>query len=128
MKLRLGPSIAATLLALMILAAPAAASYDSISGGYTKISLEKSFLATLKKHGVSLIARAPATLSGTTIVFPVAGGKLDPASAKGSVVHDGALIFQKGHHRLPLKSLILKTNQVHAPLSGKFGGSQLRFG
>jgi hypothetical protein len=113
-------------LAGLLSSAPAFATYDPIAAGTTKITFAPAFLANLRAHGVKLIARAPAKLKGQTVVFPVSGGKLDPVAVKGSVDHEGSLIFQAGTRRLPLKSLQLKTTQRHSPLSAKFGGGQLK--
>jgi hypothetical protein len=118
--------LAAALLALLLSAAPAAATYDPIGSGTTKLALDPGFAAILRSHGVKLVARAPVKISGRTISFPVSGGRLDPVAVRGAVDHEGALVFQAGPRRLPLKSLQLKTTQQHSPLSAKFGGGQLK--
>jgi hypothetical protein len=120
-------SVLAALLVMLVTAGPATASYDPVGGGSTKITLDKGFLAMLKKHRVRLVAKAPAKLKGTTVTFPVSGGRLDPVAVKGSVEHEGTLVFQAGRHHLPLKNLTLKTAQANSPLSANFGGPQLRF-
>lgn len=112
--------------AMLVSAAPAAATYDPISSGTTRITFSKEFIGLLKRHGVKLIARSPVTVKGKTVTFPVAGGKLDPVAVRGTVDHAGSLVFQAGRHSLPLKSLTLKTTQVRSPLSAKFGGGQLK--
>jgi hypothetical protein len=114
--------------ALLLLAPLARADYDPLGSGTTKLSLDKSFLALLKKNGVKISAVAPAKLKGTTVTFPVSSGKFDPVAAKGTVEHEGALLFKAGSRSLPLKSWQLKTTQKHAPLSVKAGGGQLKLG
>jgi hypothetical protein len=120
--------LSGTLIALTSLAfaASASATYDPVGSGTTKLSFSKEFIGLLRQHGVKLSARAPVKLKGSAVTFPVSGGRLDPVAAKGSVDHEGALIFQAGAHRLPLKSLQLKTTQAPSPLSAKFGGGQLK--
>jgi hypothetical protein len=114
--------------ALFALAPLAHADYDPLGSGATKLSLDKSFLALMKQNGVKLSAVAPAKLKGTTVSFPVSGGKFDPVAAKGTVEQEGALLFKAGSRSLPLKSWQLKTTQKHAPLSVKAGGGQLKLG
>jgi hypothetical protein len=119
----------AVLIALGVLAAavaPARAVYEPLSSGSTKILLDKSFLGDLKSQGVSLRALPPARLGGSTVSFPVIGGKLDPTTARGEVDHEGALVFTAGRRSVPLKDLQLKTTRKGSPLAAKVGGSQLK--
>jgi hypothetical protein len=113
-------------LAGLLLAGMARADYDPISSGRTELTLEKSFLALLKHAGVKVSAVAPARLKGGTVTFPADGGKFDPVAEKGTVEHEGALLFQAGQRKIPLKALKLRTTQKHSPFSAKAGGSQLK--
>lgn len=115
-----------SLAALLCLSPLARADYDPLGSGATKLSLDKGFLALLKQNGVKLSAVAPAKLEGATVSFPVSGGKFDPTAAKGTVEHEGALLFKAGNHSIPLRALQLKTTQRHSPLSAKVGGNQLK--
>jgi hypothetical protein len=116
------------LLVLLALVAPAIASatYDPIGGGSTTIRLDPAFLKTLRSHGVTLSATAPAKLKNGSVTFPVSTGELDPVAVKGSVQHEGALVFRHGTRKLPMKGLQLKTTQRSSPLSAKFGGGKLK--
>jgi hypothetical protein len=110
----------------LLLTTQAGAAYEPLASGQTKLHLDKSFLAALKREGVTLTARAPARLKAGTVSFPIAGGKLDPTTENGTVEHEGALVFQAGKSAIPLKELQLKTSQKRSPLSAKVGGSQLK--
>jgi hypothetical protein len=114
--------------ALVSLAAAqaAAARYDPIAGGSTKLTLAKPFVSMLKANGVKLVGKGGATYKSGVATFPVSGGKLEPVAVVGSVEHEGALVFQTGSHSLPLKGLTLKTTLAHSPLTAKFGGGQLK--
>ena len=118
----------ASLLALaLLLCVPAAqAAYEPLGSGQTKLSLDKSFLATLKQNGVKLAAVAPAKLKAGTVSFPVSAGKLDPTTASGTVEHEGVLVFKAAGGSVPVKALQLKTTQKRSPFSAKVGGSQLK--
>lgn len=121
----------ATVLALALLLglgvpALARAAYDPLGSGVTRLSLDRSFLSLMSKNGVTITAVAPAKMTGGTVTFPVSGGKFDPLSAKGTVEHEGALLFQSGRRKIPLKDLQLKTTLRHSPLSVKAGGGQLK--
>src|SRR4051794_17904102 len=117
---------ALALTCLLATAALAQAEPDPLGSGATKLILDRGFLAILKHNGIELSATAPARFKGGSVSFPVSGGKFDPTTARGTVEHEGALLFKSGNRKLPLKALQLKTTQRHAPLSAKVGGSQLK--
>lgn len=119
---------ALTLTCLLASASLARADYDPLASGATKLTLDRGFLGLLRQNGVKLSALAPARLEGGVATFPVSGGKFDPVSAKGTVEHEGALVFRAGNRSLPLKALQLKTTQRHSPFSVKAGGGQLKLG
>jgi hypothetical protein len=118
--------VAAVGLAALLAASPAEATYDPIGSGQTTLRLAPSFLSTLRAAGVELSATAPARLAAGRVSFPVAGGKLDPVSVRGTLEHGGALVFKAGGKSLPMKGLQLKTSQASSPLSAKFGGGKLK--
>ncbi len=109
---------------IMALSASAYAAYDPIGGGTTKLTLDKGFLALLKKQGVTLTAKAPAKRQGNVITLPVSGGKEDPTTGKGEVTHEGQIVFAKGKRKVPLRDIELKAKKT--PLFAKVGGSQLK--
>ncbi|HEV7481807.1 MAG TPA: hypothetical protein VGO13_01770 [Solirubrobacterales bacterium] len=125
---RLARIAALAFLALLAITPTAQATYNplSASGGQTKLTLDKSFLALLKENKVKLTPKQGATLKHGVVSFPVSGGKFDPTTSNGFVEHAGALYFQAGPKKVPLTSLQLKTTQKHAPFSAKFGGGQLK--
>lgn len=112
----------------LALVAPALsrAAYDPLGSGATRLILDRSFLTSMRENGVKLTAVPPARMSHATVTFPVSGGKFDPLSAKGTVDHEGALLFQSGRRQVPLKDLQLKTTVRHSPFSVKAGGGQLK--
>jgi hypothetical protein len=110
----------------LLLAPTAKATYEPLGSGQTKLTLDKSFLAFAKDNGVKLAAVAPAKLKAGTVSFPVVAGKLDPTNSKGTLEHEGALVFKAHGKSVPIKSWQLKTTQKGAPFSAKVGGSQLK--
>lgn len=104
----------------------ARATYNPIAGGATKVKLDRSFLGLLEQNGVKLSAAGGARLTAGTVTFPISAGKLDPVASRGTVEHDGTLVFRAGTRRIALRALLLKTTRPHAPLSVKVGGGQLK--
>jgi len=102
----------------------ARATYDPLGGGTTKLSLDPSFAAFLKKDGIKLSASAGAKRKSGAYLLPVSGGNLDPTLGKGEIETDGTLVFQSQRKRVPLREIRIQTKA--APLIAKVGGSQLK--
>jgi hypothetical protein len=115
---------ALALLASLLLAPSAGATYDPIGGGTTKLILDKGFLALAKKQGVKVKAKAPAKLKAGTITLPVSGGTLDPTIEKGTIEAEGTIVFQAAKRKVPLRRIEVKTKKT--PLYAKVGGGQLK--
>lgn len=123
--IRHGGAVALALaIAAFIPAATAGASYDPLGSGTTKIALDKGFLSLLKKNGVKVSAKKGAKFKGGTLTLPVTGGEMDPLNGKGTIDHEGVLVFSSGKRNVPFKSLSLKAKKT--PLLAKVGGSQLK--
>jgi len=114
------------LVAVLALAgAPAAgATYDPVGSGATRIVLDSGFVSLLRSHGVGLAATTPAKLQGRIFTLPVSGGEMDPTDGKGTIEHEGALIFTSARKRVPFRDLTVKVKKT--PLIAKVGGSQLK--
>jgi hypothetical protein len=116
--------IAVGLVAVLLWAPAARANYDPISSGTTKLTLDKGFLASLKKVGVTVTAKTSAKRQGSNLVLPVIGGKSDPTIKKAELEQEGTIVFQAGKRKVPLRKIELKTKKT--PLFAKVGGSQLK--
>jgi hypothetical protein len=112
------------LLATFALAGPAQATYDPLGSGATKLSLDKSFLAFLKRDGIKLSAQAGAKRKGKAVTLPVFTGNMDPTIGKGEIDSEGTLVFQNARKKVPLRNIVVRTK--HTPLIAKVGGSQLK--
>jgi hypothetical protein len=113
-----------TLFVGFLLAPVAQATYDPIGSGTAKLTLDKGFVAQMKREGVKVTAIAPAKLSSGAIVLPVSGGTIDPTLAKGETETEGTVLFASGSRKVPLRSIEVKTKKT--PLYAKVGGSQLK--
>ncbi len=117
-------AIASTLLAALLLAPLAKATYDPIAGGAAKLTLDKGFVSQMRSEGVKVTATAPAKLKGNTVLLPVSGGALDPTASKGQIEAEGSVVFQAANRKLPLRQIEVKTKKT--PLYAKVGGGQLK--
>jgi hypothetical protein len=117
-------SLALGAMACLCLASSAGAEYDPVGSGATRLSLDPSFKRFLTKNQISLKAKAPAKLKGSSFILPVSGGTLDPTVGKGSIDQEGTLIFEGDKNRVPLREITVKTKP--SPLIAKVGGGQLK--
>lgn len=78
----------------------------------------------MKREGVKVVANAPAKLKSGAVILPVSGGTIDPTLSKGEIEAEGAVVFQSGNRKVPLRQIELKTKK--APLYAKVGGGQLK--
>jgi hypothetical protein len=113
---------------LLALPSGSSAKYDPVGSGVTELKLNKSFLAALRRNGVTLVAQQGARLKNGVVSFPAVAGKFDPTQGKGTVEHDGVLLLKAKRGSASLKKLQLKTTRRSSPLAAKVAGGQLKLG
>ena len=84
-------------------AAPSANAAVSLSGGDTRLTLDKGTAKALTSLGVAVSPTGPARAQGRHVRFPISGGSIDPASAAGTINHRGGLRFKAGKTKVTLK-------------------------
>lgn len=104
--------------------APAQGAYDPLASGTTTLTLNKGFASYLQANGLILSASAPAKRRGRKLTLPVSGGRMDPASGKGTIEQSGALVFAGRRRKVPLRAIVVKAQRT--PLYSKVGGGQLK--
>jgi hypothetical protein len=113
-KLRLRTLLGAALLALCLMAVGAAgaqAAKVKVTGGTTTITPSAATAQFLTNHGIGVAAIAPATLSNGVATLPIAGGRIDPATLRGFIVHRGGLKFTKGTRSLALRHFVITSTK-----------------
>lgn len=116
----------AALLAALALASSAAAVYEPVGGGATRLALSGPFMSTLRANHVRLRGSGGVQVHGATATFPVSEGKFDPTDSRGAVLHEGSLVLSARGRGIPVRALMLKTTRRASPYSAKLGGSQLK--
>ncbi|MBB4663123.1 hypothetical protein [Conexibacter arvalis] len=119
-------AVALGLTASLAVAAPAvAAPTVSVSGGTTTLRLDGKTVRALRRAGVAVSASKPAKLRGGTVSFPVSGGSIDPATAKGTLKHRGGLTLKMGRRKLALTAITL--NSGKGTFTAKAGKKSVAF-
>jgi hypothetical protein len=83
---------AAALLPLAAIPSNAQSARQLLSGS-TTLALDSGLVTGLTDSGVVVSSNAPATLNGTTAVFPVVSGGVDQDTLTGVVYHSGGITF-----------------------------------
>jgi hypothetical protein len=96
----------ATALAVVIclaLTGVALAAFSKLTGGSTQITASPAAAKVLADNNITVTPVAPATASGTTFTFPIAGGRLNPKTLHGVIRHPGGLKLSNGTRTVTLR-------------------------
>lgn len=103
-----------------------AAVLEGVTDGETRLALDAGFLGTLRTLQVDVEPVPPATLDGSTFVFPVTGGDVtvDPAAADpftGRLEHQGGLSLSALGRSVEFTALVVDATQgeVTAEVQGR---------
>lgn len=100
--------------------ARAEAAPKALASGDTTLALKKSVGKALSKAGVAVKPLKPAKATKTGVRFPVTGGSLNAATARGTIRHSGGLRLKAGGTKLDLRNFTIKVAKK-ATLSAKVG-------
>ncbi len=106
--------LAASAAAPFATAAPTA----QINNGYTLVELLPEFVAALTSLQIAPSKVLPGTLYQRVAYFPITGGRLDAATAKGEVPHSGGLTLARGATTVLLTDFIIDTASGAPKLTG----------
>ncbi len=117
------------LLALALLAlasfAPTAVASVHVDGGSTALKLDSRFASALSGAGVSVAPGSPARAGRGGVSFPITGGRVDSATARGVYNHSGSLTFSAGNKRVTLRSLRVRIGRRRGSLSARVGNQRI---
>ncbi|MBL0289819.1 MAG: hypothetical protein IPQ15_03785 [Betaproteobacteria bacterium] len=120
MKSRIRNAIAVLGIAFGAVAVPpaVAAPTAQINGGYTLVEFLPDFVNALTSLGIAPSKTLPATLYQRIGYFPITGGRIDAATARGEVPHAGGLTLTKGATQVVLSDFIIDTASGQPKLTG----------
>jgi hypothetical protein len=118
---RLIPVVAA---GALLAVAPAASAAVDLSGGTTRLTLDRGTAKALNSLGVKVAPTGAASAQGRHARFPISGGSIDPASAAGRIAHRGGLRLSAGGKRIVLKNYVVRVGR-RITLSAQVGGSRV---
>jgi hypothetical protein len=118
-------AIAGGLCALTLSAAPAGAATVGLAGGSTTLKLDPKAAAALRSLGVSVTPTGRAKASSAGVAFPISGGRIDPATAAGTIRHTGGLRLRAGGTRVTLSDFTIAVRKTPTMSAKVNGGARL---
>jgi hypothetical protein len=111
--------------AATLVAAPTAGAKVRLAGGATTLKLAPGTAEALASNGVSVTPLSPAKVRRGAVAFPITGGSIDPANARGRIDHSGGLALRAGGTRVALRSFRVHVGAKRAILTARAGRDRL---
>ena len=109
---------------VLLVLAPTAAADVRLAGGATTLRLDRGTAQALGSLGVAVAPIDPARARGSRLRFPISGGRIDPATAAGTIRHRGGLRLTAGRTRVALRGFDVSVGK-QINLSARVGGARL---
>ncbi len=100
------------LLVLGSVGSAAAAPTAQVAGGRTWVQLSDDFLGAVGSLGLQVSPIGPGSLRRGVASFPIPGGALDLANARGDVFHTGGLTLRAGATEVRLLNFVIDTQNA----------------
>jgi hypothetical protein len=100
---RLRTVIALAVVICLAVTGVALAAFSKVTGGTTTITESSAAAKVLSDNHITVTPLTPATQSGTTFTFPIAGGRLDVTTLRGVIRHKGGLSLSNGTRTVTLR-------------------------
>ena len=113
------------IVAALAVAAPAASAKVKLAGGATTLKLAPATAQALSSNGVSVAPIGPAKARRGGVAFPITGGSIDPANARGAIFHSGGLRLSAGDTRVALRNFRVHVGARRAILTARAGNARL---
>ncbi len=94
---------AATTTLALVLPGVASAAQTKVTGGTTQVTASTAAAKLLSDNSITVKPLSPATASGTTFTFPIAGGSVNTKTYRGVIRHKGGLSLSNGKQTVALR-------------------------
>lgn len=92
-------------------AAKAGPTYLVLTGGKTRLTLDKKTAAALTANGVTVAPVSEAKAAAAGISFPIQGGLINARTLAGTITHSGGLVFTAGGKSLTIRDFKVSTGK-----------------
>ena len=107
---RLKYALALAAVASLAFASVALATMTKVTGGTTTVTASTAAATLLANNHITVTPILPATASGTTFTFPIAGGRINVKNFHGIIRHNGGLTLSNGTKSVTLRNLTLTSD------------------
>lgn len=118
-------ALAAIVATLLVVAPGANAATVKLAGGSTTLKLNPGTAQALTDAGAGVAPLRPAKVRGGGIAFPITGGAINPANARGRIDHSGGLVFRAGGERVAIRNFRVHVGARRAILTARAGSARL---
>ncbi len=118
-------AMAATACAL-VLPGVASAAQTKVTGGTTTITASTAAAQLLSDNHITVTPLKPATASGTTFTFPIAGGSINTTNLHGFIRHKGGLSLSNGTKTVTLREPTVDSTKQGASIWALVRGRTVR--
>ncbi len=109
---RIKYTLAVAIVASLAFASVALAAATKVTGGTTTVTASSAAVTLLANNHVTVTPVAPATASGATFTFPIAGGRVNVKNFHGIIRHTGGLTLSNGTKSVTLRNLTLTSDSM----------------
>jgi hypothetical protein len=120
---RVGLLLAAVTVGAIAAPAPAAADVR-LAGGTTALTLDAGVARALSGAGIAVSPIRPAAVRGGAVAFPITGGRIDPATAAGTIEHSGGLRIAAGRTVVRLTRFTVRVGRT-STLTASVGNARV---
>jgi hypothetical protein len=118
LKSKIASALVATGIAFAtVVPTASAAPTAQLTGGYTLVEFSPGFVGALTSLQIVPSKALPANLFAVAY-FPIVGGRLDAANAKGEIPHSGGLKLTRGATEVILSDFVIDTASSAPKLTG----------
>ncbi len=110
----------------LVLPGVASAKPTKITGGTTQITASDAAAKVLSDNHITVTPLKPATASGTTFTFPIAGGSINTKNLRGVIRHKGGLSLSNGTKTVALRQPTLVSAKQGASIWALVRGRTVR--
>ena len=118
-------ALASTAFALVV-PGVASAAQTKVTGGTTQVTASAAAAKLLSDNSITVKALSPATASGTTFTFPIAGGFVNTKTLHGVIRHKGGLSLSNGKQTVALRQPTVTSTKQGVSLYALVRGRTIR--
>jgi hypothetical protein len=112
-------------MSLLVIAAPAQAKTEHVTGGHATVRASMQISAFLRSRGITVTPIGPAKTGNGAMTMPMVGGTISVSTMNGTMNAKGGLKYQNGSKVVTVRSYILTHKAGKATLTAIVNGHRI---